>query len=300
MVDLVTTTLGEVLRQTRLRLTEAALEDPALEARILVEHFTGTTRAQSLSSPKMPIAAETVDSITAATERRAGGEPVYRIIGCRQFYGLELTVSPATLEPRQDTEALVDETLGFVFETCARKGKCRILDLGTGTGAIALALVAQEPSASAIGVDVSPDALVTACQNAERVGVAERFAPLQSDWFTAVTGRFDLIVSNPPYIPTGMIASLDPEVRDFDPVGALDGGEDGLDCYRHLAGRASSYLEDGGRIAVEIGSDQRLDVAMIFAKAGLTLISERRDLAGNDRVLVFVAGQVRPVAASAA
>lgn len=300
MVDVTSTTLGEVLSRTRKRLTEAALEDPGLEARILVEHFTGTTRAQSLSTPRMPVAAETAATIDAATDRRVAGEPVYRIIGCRQFYGLDLTVSAATLEPRQDTEALVDETLGFVFETSARKGRCRILDLGTGTGAIALALVAQEPSASAVGVDVSQDALETARHNAERAGLAERFSPLRSDWFDAVTGRFDLIVSNPPYIPTGMIASLDPEVRDFDPVGALDGGEDGLDCYRHLALRAADHLEEGGRIAVEIGSDQRLDVAMIFAKAGLTLVSERRDLAGNDRVLVFAVGQARPVAASAA
>lgn len=300
MPDTMTTTLDDVLRESRAALREAELEDPALESRILVEHFTGTTRAHALTSPRRPIEPEVAEQIMAAVDRRARGEPVYRIIGCRQFYGLDLTVSPATLDPRQDTETLVDEVVGFVHEVSARRGSCRILDLGTGTGAIALALVSQDPAAVATGVDVSADALVIATENAERVGVATRFTPLLSDWFGAVSGRFDVIVSNPPYIPTGLIASLDPEVRDFDPVGALDGGEDGLDAYRLLALKAMDHLEAGGRIAVEIGCDQRLDVAMIFGTAGYALVSERRDLAGHDRVLVFSAGSPDAVASCAA
>lgn len=300
MSDTTTTTLDDVLRESRAILREAGLDDPALESRILVEHFTATTRAHALTSPRRPVESEVAAKIMAAVDRRARGEPVYRIIGCREFYGLELTVSPATLDPRQDTEALVDEMVGFVHEISARKGSCRILDLGTGTGAIALALVSQDPAAVATGVDVSQDALTTATENAERVGVRSRFTPLLSDWFGAVSGRFDVIVSNPPYIPTGLIASLDPEVRDFDPVGALDGGEDGLDCYRCLAEKARDHLDEGGRIAVEIGCDQRLDVAMIFGKAGYALISERRDLAGHDRVLVFSAAGSAAAAACAA
>ncbi len=300
MSDATTITLDDVLRESRAALREAELEDPALESRILVEHFTGTTRAHALTSPRRPVETEVAERIMAAVDRRARGEPVYRIIGCREFYGLALLVSPATLDPRQDTEALVDEVVGFVQDVSTRKGSCRILDLGTGTGAIALALVSQDPAAVATGVDVSQDALAIAAENAQRVGVATRFTPLLSDWFEAVSGRFDVIVSNPPYIPTGLIASLDPEVRDFDPVGALDGGEDGLDAYRLLAQKAMDHLEAGGRIAVEIGCDQRLDVAMIFGQAGYALIAERRDLAGHDRVLVFSAEGSTTVAACAA
>jgi len=280
-------TLGALLSDSRAVLKDAGLEDPALEARILVEHFTGTTRVQALSNPKLAIDPEVADRLKAAVERRRSGEPVYRIVGCRAFYGLELDMSPATLEPRQDTEALVDEMVGFVRDVAKRRGTCRVLDLGTGTGAIALALLSHASAATAVGVDVSEEALSTARANAEKCGVGARFKVVHSDWLDKVEGVFDVIVSNPPYIPSGLIANLDPEVRDFDPHAALDGGEDGLDAYRVLAEEAGTHLAPEGRIAVEIGSDQRLDVATIFARQGYKLLAERKDLGGRDRVLVF-------------
>lgn len=287
MADTAPATLEDILRVSRQKLRGAGLDDPALEARILVEHFTQTTRAHAITAPRRPVEPEIADRILAAIERRRQGEPVFRIIGTREFCGLDFALSPATLEPRQDTETLVEEMAVVAAEIVARTGGCRILDLGTGTGAIALSLLSQVAHAHATGVDVSQGALETALLNAEALGVGDRFTTLHSDWFDAVSGRYDVIVSNPPYIPTGIIANLEPEVRDFDPPAALDGGEDGLDAYRRIAARAQEHLEAGGRVGVEIGHDQRLDVAVIFARSGFRLVGERRDLTGSDRVLVF-------------
>lgn len=210
MPDTMTTTLDDVLRESRAALREAELEDPALESRILVEHFTGTTRAHALTSPRRPIEPEVAEQIMAAVDRRARGEPVYRIIGCRQFYGLDLTVSPATLDPGRTRRHLSTRWLASCTR-CLPAGVPAASSTSERVLARSLALVSQDPAAVATGVDVSADALVIATGNAERVGVATRFTPLLSDWFGAVSGRFDVIVSNPPYIPTGLIASLDPK-----------------------------------------------------------------------------------------
>ena len=177
--------------------------------------------------------------------------------------------------------------LPFVRDTAAREGVCRILDLGTGTGAIALALLAQEPHAVATGVDVSDDALATAAANAAGLGVAGRFTAKKSDWFAGIDGRYHLIVSNPPYIPSSEIEDLQHEVRNFDPRRALDGGPDGLEPYRAIASGSARHLEEGGCVGLEIGHDQRRDVTELFERAGYDLIAQRKDLGGNDRVLVF-------------
>ena len=219
--------------------------------------------------------------------RRIAGEPVHRILGFRDFYGLRLSLSSQTLEPRPDTETLVDAVLPFVRNTVARKGECSILDLGTGTGAIALALIHLAPAARATGADVSDDALATAAGNARTLGLAERFCAKKSDWFAEISGRYDAIVSNPPYISSDDIEALQKEVRDFDPRRALDGGRDGLEAYRVIADGVASHLEEDGIVAVEIGNAQKDDVTGIFASVGFDMIDARRDLAGNDRVLVF-------------
>jgi release factor glutamine methyltransferase len=279
--------LGQVLREARRRLAEAGIVDAALDARLLVEHFSGTTRAQAVSEPDRPIDLGAVAAVDAALARRISGEPVHRILGFRDFHGLRFALSEDTLEPRPDTETLVDAVLPFVRDTIARKGSCTILDLGTGTGAIALALLAAEASAHATGVDISEGALATAMANASDLGLAERFSAMESTWFEKVSGRYDAIVSNPPYIPTNDIDGLQTEVRDFDPRRALDGGEDGLDAYRTIASGTEQHLEAGGIVAVEIGSTQKKDVARLFGLAGFALIEARRDLAGNDRALAF-------------
>ena len=189
--------------------------------------------------------------------RRIAREPVHRIIGEREFYGLPLHLTAATLVPRPDTETLVDLALPFVKETAARTGACRILDIGTGSGAIALALLSAVPQAIATGTDISAEACMVAETNARALGFADRFTAIRSNWFDAVSGEYDLIVSNPPYIATDEIADLDADVRDYDPLAALDGGEDGLDAYRVLARRSAPFLAENGAIAVEIGHDQK-------------------------------------------
>jgi len=277
-------TLAELLRETRLALAE--LPDPSLEARLLVEHFTGTDRATPISQPELPVTPDAASAVRAAVARRLAGEPVHRILGWREFYGLRLKLSAGTLEPRPDTEVLVDTALPYLTSAAAR-GPCRILDLGTGTGAIALALLSQIPTATALAVDLSDDALATARENAAALGFADRFATRRSDWFCAVHGKFHGIVSNPPYISLNEFPTLAREVRDFDPKQALVGGADGLDAYRAIAAGAASHLEDNGTVAVEIGFRQRDDVTALFERAGYRLLEAERDLGGNNRALVF-------------
>ncbi|UVK41795.1 peptide chain release factor N(5)-glutamine methyltransferase [Mesorhizobium sp. AR07] len=279
--------LGPLLRQAQARLAGAAVDDPGLDARLIVEHFSGTTRTQAIADPERKIDASTIAAIDDALRRRIGGEPVHRILGYRDFYGLRLSLSPETLEPRPDTETLVEAMLPFVRAVAVREGECRILDLGTGTGAIALALLSVVPTAIATGVDMSAGALATATRNARQLGLAGRFTALQSDWFEKVSGRYHVIAANPPYIQSEDIGNLQDEVRNFDPRLALDGGVDGLNPYRIIAAEAARFLETEGRIAVEIGHTQHNEVSEIFTAAGYVPGGAFRDLGGNDRVVVF-------------
>ncbi len=254
---------------------------------MIVEHYTGTGRADAIISPERPISEAEAKNVDKALARRLAGEPVHRIFGQRDFYGLRLKLSPQTLEPRPDTETLVDAILPFLRETTEREGRCKVLDLGTGTGAIALAIAAHVRGALVTATDISAEALSTATANAEANNLSDCFFPLLSQWFSAVEGKFHAIVSNPPYIPSDAIRSLQPEVRLHDPRRALDGGVDGLDAYRALASGAAEHLESDGRVAVEIGHGQRSDVQRIFTEAGYTLLQVYRDLAGTERVLMF-------------
>lgn len=280
-------TLASLHLSARRRLADAGIESSALDARLIVEHFTGTSRTDAVLRPDAPVADTIAREIEAALDRRIAGEPVHRILGYREFYGMRLSLSTETLEPRPDTETLVDAVLPFVHETAAGEGICRILDLGTGTGAIALALVTQEPRAVAVGADISDDALATAAANAGHLGVSARFSAKKSDWFSQIDGLHHLIVSNPPYISSSEIEDLQNEVRNFDPRRALDGGPDGLEPYRTIASGAARHLEKDGLVGLEIGHDQRHDVTGIFERAGYELLSHYKDLGGNDRVLVF-------------
>lgn len=280
-------TLSALHREARERLTEAGVEDAQLEARILVEGLTDTTRTDALTTPDRPIPVEQVEAVRSALARRAACEPVHRILGWREFYGLRLELSPETLEPRPDTETLVDLAVPFAEARMKITGACRILDLGTGTGAIALALLKTVPGSVATGVDISPAALATAARNADMNGVGGFFATLCSDWFERVEGEFDLIVSNPPYIATGVWKALDRQVREFDPRRALDAGDDGLEAYRAIARRVGKHIAPGGTVAVEVGYDQSAAVTGIFAQKGLCLARTRHDLGGHERALGF-------------
>ena len=283
-------TLASLLQLARKQLDDAGMDSAALDARLIVEHFSRTSRTDAIVRPDLPITRDISAAVEAALDRRLAGEPVHRILGCREFYGLKLALSPDTLEPRPDTETLVDAVLPFARAVVSRQGSCRILDLGTGTGAIALALLAEVPEATANGTDISAAALATAKKNAVSLGLESRFSASESSWFAEISGRYDVIVSNPPYIPSRDIEFLQREVRDFDPRRALDGGEDGLDPYRIIADGADAFLNHGGIVAVEIGSTQNADVAQLFSKEGWQFSKAEKDLSGNDRVLVFIAG----------
>lgn len=277
--------LGRLLAVTRQRLAAAGIGDAAIEARLLVESATETGRMDAIRSPDRPVGEEAALRLEALVMRRLAGEPVHRILGHREFHGIDLVLAADTLEPRDDTEALIDLALRTAGKDQGQA--LAILDLGTGTGAIALALLAELPNARAVGTDIADGAVAAARANASRAGLADRFAAVRSDWFGDVAGRFDLIVSNPPYIPRGDIAGLAREVRLYDPLRALDGGTDGLDAYRAIAAGASAHLEAGGAVVVEIGEGQRRAVETIFRQSGFAPVDMARDLGGHERALAF-------------
>lgn len=280
-------TLRMLMVESRAALSRAGVENPALDVRLLTANATGFSAVELSTNSDLTIADDLVELIRASVGRRANHEPVHRILGYREFYGLCLSLSEATLEPRPDTEILVDLVLPRAREVEAEHGSCHILDLGTGTGAIALALLDQIAGASAVATDISELALYTAQQNAQSIGLEDRFETLVSDWFANVDRRFHIIVSNPPYIPSRSLETLDREVRDHDPRAALDGGMDGLEAYRSIAAEVREYLYPGGIVGVEIGHDQRTAVGAIFNGAEFKEIACMKDLGGHDRALLF-------------
>jgi len=282
-----TDTIDSLFAEARARFLEARIGEAALDARALICGLLDMPAAAFMTKGDQGVTREDAARIREAIARRAAHEPVHRILGRREFYGLTLGLSKDTLEPRPDSEMIVEGLLPFARSMVAAKGSCKILDLGTGTGAICLALLSAIPQAHGMGTDISAGALRTAKANAERNGLAERFSAVESDWFGKIEGRFDIIVSNPPYIRTAVVASLAPEVRDHDPALALDGGTDGLDAYRLIAKRADEHLADRGVVGVEIGYDQKDAVRGIFEGEGFRLIDAVKDFGGNDRALLF-------------
>lgn len=280
-------TVSGLLQEVRARFAEADLDDPATEARILVGGLLRLPATGLVMRGSEAVSAEDAATVRNAIARRLNHEPVHRILGEREFYGLSLRLSAATLEPRPDTEILVDTMLPHMRRLESGLGNLHILDLGTGTGAICLALLHESPKATGVGSDVSSEALETARGNAERNGLAARFRTAHGSWFDAIHERFHVIVSNPPYIASSVISTLAPEVKDFDPPAALDGGLDGLDAYRAIAKDAARFLHPDGMIGVEIGYDQRETVTSVFEGAGFSLVEAVRDYGQNDRVLVF-------------
>ena len=218
-------------------------------------------------------------------ERRLKHEPVARIFGRKEFWSLSLQISPAVLVPRPETETVIEAALDAVVRDARQMERLRILDIGTGSGALLLALLSELPNATGIGTDISAAALEVARANAERSDLATRCTFVACDIAAGVRGPFDLIVSNPPYVAHGEIASLAPEVRDYDPALALDGGADGLNGYRAIAAQARGLLAPGGMLIVELGMGQEEAVRALFTKAGLTAAAARHDLAGIPRAL---------------
>ncbi|MDY8110532.1 peptide chain release factor N(5)-glutamine methyltransferase [Fulvimarina sp. 2208YS6-2-32] len=279
-------TIGAALRQGTARLRAANVATPDLDARLFMAEALGLEMSSLLARRERSLEEPARLRFSTFVERRETGEPAHRIIGRRGFYGHEFALSQGTLEPRQDTETLVD----LALETLAAFGtdrRLRILDIGTGSGAIALSLLAACPNATCIGTDISADALRTAERNALALGVATRFEAMLGAYCADARGPFDLVVSNPPYIPSADIEGLSPEVRLFDPIEALDGGGDGLTAYRAIAARTRDVLQKDGSVIVEIGQGQDADVAAIFASQRYELTESRADLGGIVRAMHF-------------
>lgn len=259
-------------------LTDAGVPDAARDARKLFDwaYQIGQTapEAQTRDTPNDL----TLEMFEIALAQRLARKPVSQIIGRRAFWRHDFTVTPDVLDPRPDTETLVAAALEVPF--------ARVLDLGTGSGCILISLLADRPSARGAGVDLSDAALAVARGNADRLGVADRAEFVRSDWCAGVSGRFDLIVSNPPYIAAEEMAALQPEVRDHEPHMALTDGGDGLSVYRRLAQEAPAHLMPGGWLMVEIGPTQGAAVCAVFQAAGLETVSIRPDLDGRDRVVL--------------
>ena len=277
------TTIDFLLRQARVQLIAAGCETAGLDARLLMQAVMGLSHGDIIADGTKKMTPQKVQQFGILLQRRLAHEPVSRILGLREFYGRDFQVSPAVLDPRPDTEALVELCLDHL----PQDQPLRILDLGTGSGILALTLCAERPFFTGVAVDVSAEALEIARRNAIALGVADRVEFVCCSWFGGVAGCFDFIVSNPPYIESAVIPDLAAEVKNHDPHRALDGGSDGLAAYRQIAAAAKPFLTTQGLIALEIGSGQEADVTAIFAGHDFASIDWRFDLAGRVRALLF-------------
>ncbi|MBP6689900.1 MAG: peptide chain release factor N(5)-glutamine methyltransferase [Hyphomonadaceae bacterium] len=278
-----TKTLVSVWTDVRKRLEAAGVDSPVLDARLLLEAGAGVSRLDIVTDPRRAISDEQVRAVDVLTKRREAREPVSHILGRKHFWTLDLAVSANVLTPRPETEFVVEAGLQ---ETLPADAPHRILDLGTGSGAIMLALLKERPNATGVAIDISEEALAVVRANAEQLGVAERLQAGQGNWAEHIDERFDLVVSNPPYIRTSDIDGLEPEVSRFEPRVALDGGADGLAAYRIIAAALPSLLKPGGAFALEVGAGQAESVKALAEEAGLATGEPRRDLSGIPRVVV--------------
>ena len=262
---------------------QAGIDSADADARLLLSHALGLDRAALTAHGERTLSSDEMKTIDAIVARRLRREPVSRILGRKEFWTLSLTVTPDVLVPRPETETVIEAALGTLLPL--KLEKLRILDIGTGSGALLLALLRELPNASGVGTDISATALDVARANAEHNELSARCSFVLCDIAAGVQGAFDLIVSNPPYVARGDIAKLAPDVRDYDPVLALDGGDDGLDGYRAIARHARALLAPGARLIVELGAGQERAVRALFGEAGLKVAAVKADLAGIPRAL---------------
>lgn len=277
-------TVGDALKGATVRLAEAGMDTARLDAEFLLSGLLGCRRLALVTRAAEVLPADVSAKFDDAVQRREQYEPVAYILGEQEFWSLTFKVTPATLIPRPDTETLVEVGL----RNLAPDRAARALDLGTGSGCILISLMHERSQAMGVGVDQSAEALEVAVTNAEAHRLADRVRFHNASWFAGLDAgkdRFDLIVSNPPYIPSRDIAGLMTDVRDFEPISALDGGDDGLEPYRLIIRESWSYLADGGVLAVEIGVDQAEAVHDLFTSKGFSDITTDKDLAGRERVV---------------
>lgn len=280
-------TIDSARRMLASRLSAAGLESPELDARLLVGHALQLDLTGLVMHGQRALSAADITWLEALMQRRLAGEPVARILGTKEFWGLELHLSADTLVPRPDTETVVELALEHLAAGGDLKRPLRIADLGTGSGAILLALLSELPAAYGVGTDISHAALQTARDNARILGLGDRAGFIAGSYASALSPPFDLIVSNPPYIPSREIDDLAIDVRAYDPLRALDGDADGLDAYRALIPQAAQLLQPGGTLVVEVGQGQSEDVAELMRAARLAIDSSaiKADLAGIPRAV---------------
>jgi release factor glutamine methyltransferase len=286
MTDFVGQTVETARRALTTRFKSASIESAELDARILTGHALGLDLTGLISAAQRQLTPDESARLAEFARRRLAGEPVGRILGEKEFWGLPLQLSSATLVPRPDTETVVELALELLRAGGGLDRALRIADLGTGSGAILLALLSELPAAQGFGTDISEGALHTASANAARTGLSERATFVACDYASGLTGPFDLIVSNPPYIRSADIEDLAAEVRNHDPLAALDGGADGLDAYRALIPQAAGLLAPGGSLVVEAGQGQSGPIEAFMTNAGLTpATAPKADLAGIPRAV---------------
>ena len=277
----------DAARRVLARTFEATgIESAALDARILIGHALGLDHVGLVSAAERVLTNEERSCVAAFAERRLRNEPIARIVGIKEFWSLPLRVTAATLVPRPETEIVVETALAAVDATGSRARALKLADLGTGTGALLLALLSELPNATGIGTDISGEAIEMARENARCLGLDGRANFVTCDFGAGLDGGFDLVVSNPPYVESGAIALLAPDVRDFDPHRALDGGADGLAAYRAIAAEAPRLLAASGCLVLEIGAGQGADVARLLQSAGLTVDRLVPDLNGVPRAVL--------------
>ena len=263
------------------RLAQAGIETPLLDAEVMLRHAMGWQREDLLRAPETEVTAEQGSRLAEMAAARCSGVPVARLLGHREFWSLQFAVSKETLIPRPESETLVAAALEGLEESAA----WRILDLGCGCGCLLLALLWERRRASGLGIDMSADAVATAKGNAEALGLGEAACFRQGDWAEGIAERFDLVVSNPPYVPSADIAGLQAEVRLHDPHLALDGGADGMDGLRAVVEAGTRLLRPGGRLLVEVGTGQATPIAAYMRERGYGQVTMRRDFAGIERVV---------------
>jgi len=277
------TTRARAILEIALRFAAQNVDSPEREARLVAAAAAGLRMIDLIVEPEIPLAAA-AERVEAFARRREAGEPLSRILGRREFWSLSLEVSPDVLDPRPDTETIIEAAFDEFAQR--RHDPLRIVDFGVGSGAILAALLQEFPKATGLGIDRSPVAAEMARRNLAALGFATRSSVRVGDWGAGLEGPYDLVVSNPPYIPTEDIATLAREVRDYDPLLALDGGADGLDAYRGLAPHVVRLLAPDGRFVFEHGEGQSADLEKVLRSAGLEPLSSRDDLGGVERVVI--------------
>ncbi len=276
-------TVRDVLLDVQDRLRANGIDTPELDARLLLQAAMGLRHEDLIIEAALSVSDQEREKLEAMVARRLAHEPVSRILGRRAFWNADFEVTTDTLDPRADSETLVEGVLSHVDRTKPRA----LLDLGTGTGCLLLSLLQELPRATGLGIDVSAGAVETARRNAESLRLADRVEFMEINWNDLTpSGSYDVVIGNPPYIAAADIADLAPEVRDYDPLTALSGGADGLDCYREIAALLPAVLAENGLVALEIGAAQAEDVKGILGKAGLVVLQTLTDLAGHDRCII--------------